>query len=55
MTDLSDGVKQAADQGKCWDGAMQEIKLPKYEKWGNYAQFLPGNIERFCSYWVRGY
>jgi glyoxylase-like metal-dependent hydrolase (beta-lactamase superfamily II) len=55
MTDLSDAVKQAADQGKCLDLAMQEIKLPKYEKWGNYNQDLPGNIERFCSYWGRGY
>jgi glyoxylase-like metal-dependent hydrolase (beta-lactamase superfamily II) len=55
MTDLSDAVRQAAAQGKCWDTAMKEIKLPKYEKWGNYDQFLPGNIERFCSYWGRGY
>lgn len=55
MTDLSDAVKKAADQGKCRDQAMQEIKLPKYEKWGNYAQFLPGNIDRFCSYWAAGY
>jgi glyoxylase-like metal-dependent hydrolase (beta-lactamase superfamily II) len=55
MTDLSDAVKQAANQGKCRDQAMQEIKLPKYEKWGGYAQFLPGNIDRFCSYWAGGY
>jgi glyoxylase-like metal-dependent hydrolase (beta-lactamase superfamily II) len=55
MTDLSDAVKQAALQGKCFDTAMKEIKLPKYEKWGNYEQFLPGNVERFCEYWGRGY
>jgi glyoxylase-like metal-dependent hydrolase (beta-lactamase superfamily II) len=55
MTDLSDAVRQAAAQGKCWDTAMKEIKLPKYEKWGAYEQFLPGNVERFCSYWGRGY
>lgn len=55
MVDLSDAVKQAAEQGKCFDTAMKEIKLPKYEKWGNYEQFLPGNIERFCEYWGRGY
>jgi hypothetical protein len=54
MTDLSDAVKQAADQGKCFDAAMKEIKLPKYEKWGNYEQYLPGNVERFCEYWGRG-
>jgi glyoxylase-like metal-dependent hydrolase (beta-lactamase superfamily II) len=55
MTDLSDAVKVAANQGKCFDTAMKEIKLPKYEKWGSYEQFLPGNIERFCEYWGRGY
>jgi len=55
MTDLSDAVKAAAAQGKCWDQAMQEIKLPKYEKWASYNAYLPGNIERFCNYWGRGY
>jgi hypothetical protein len=55
MTDLSDAVRQAAAQGKCWDIALKEINLPKYEKWGNYEQYLAGNIERFCSYWGRGY
>jgi hypothetical protein len=55
MTDLSDAVRVAASQGKCWDTAMKEIKLPKYEKWAGYEQFLPGNIERFCNYWGRGY
>ena len=53
--DLSAAVKVAADQGKCFDQAMTEIKLPKYEKWGSYAEYLPGNIERFCEYWGRGY
>jgi hypothetical protein len=42
-------------QGKCFDGAIKEVKLPKYEKWANYEQFLPGNVERFCEYWGRGY
>ncbi|HET7340809.1 MAG TPA: MBL fold metallo-hydrolase [Methylomirabilota bacterium] len=55
MTDLSDAVRAAANQGKCFDAAMKEIKLPKYASWGNYDAFLPGNIERFCEYWGRGY
>jgi len=54
MHDLSDAVKQAADQGKCWDPAPKEVRLPKYEKWANYERYLPGNIERFCAYWGRG-
>lgn len=48
MDDLAAEVKKAADEGKCTDTAMKEIKLPKYEKWGNYATFLPGNVERYC-------
>lgn len=55
MTDLSEVVRKAAAEGKCWDTAMKEIKLPKYEKWGSYDLFLPGNIESFCNYWGRGY
>jgi glyoxylase-like metal-dependent hydrolase (beta-lactamase superfamily II) len=55
MTDLSMAVKAAADKGQCWDTAVKELKLPKYEKWGGYAQFFAGNVERYCSYWGRGY
>jgi glyoxylase-like metal-dependent hydrolase (beta-lactamase superfamily II) len=55
MVDLSDAVKQAADQGKCFDQAMKEVRLPRYETWGNYQQHFPGNVERFCEYWGRGY
>jgi glyoxylase-like metal-dependent hydrolase (beta-lactamase superfamily II) len=55
MQELSAEVKKAADAGKCMDTAMREIKLPKYESWGNYAQFLPGNIERYCYWWGRGF
>ena len=47
-------IKLAQD-GKCWDTAEKEFKLPKYEKWGGYAQFFAGNVERYCSYWGRGY
>jgi glyoxylase-like metal-dependent hydrolase (beta-lactamase superfamily II) len=55
ITDLSEAVRVAAGQGKCWDAAMKEIKLPKYEKWANYDLYLPMNIEKFCNYWGRGY
>ena len=55
MTDLSMAVKAAADKGQCWDTAVKEVKLPKYEKWGGYAQYFAGNVERYCSYWGRGY
>jgi glyoxylase-like metal-dependent hydrolase (beta-lactamase superfamily II) len=54
LQDLSAAVKQAASQGKCYDAAMREIKLPKYESFPNYANFLPMNIERYCDYYNRG-
>ena len=53
--DLSEAVRVAANQNKCWDAAMAEVKLPKYEKWSNYERSLPMNIEKFCNYWGRGY
>ena len=55
MEDLSAEVKKAADAGKCFDPAMKEVKLAKYEKWANYESYLPGNVERFCYWWGRGY
>jgi glyoxylase-like metal-dependent hydrolase (beta-lactamase superfamily II) len=55
MEDLSTEVKKAADAGKCFDTAMKEVKLPKYEKWANYEASLPANVERFCYWWGRGY
>jgi glyoxylase-like metal-dependent hydrolase (beta-lactamase superfamily II) len=55
LEDLSAEVKKAADAGKCFDTAMKEVKLPKYEKWANYANGLPANVERLCYWWGRGY
>jgi glyoxylase-like metal-dependent hydrolase (beta-lactamase superfamily II) len=55
MQDLSAEVKKAADAGKCFDAAQQEVKLPKYEKWANYEKGLAANVERFCYWWGRGY
>src|SRR5262247_212882 len=54
LQDLSAAVKEAAAQGKCYADAMKDIKLPKYESFPNYANFLPMNIERYCDYYNRG-
>jgi len=55
MTDVSNAARQLAAERKCLnDEAMRAVKLPKYESWGAYAMFLPGNVERFCEYWGRG-
>lgn len=55
LEELSAATKQAADAGKCFDTAMKEVKLPKYEKWGNYEAGIGPNVERFCYWWGRGY
>jgi len=54
MQELSAEVKKAADADKCFEPAMREIKMPKYQTWRNYEQYLPGNIERYCGFWGRG-
>ncbi|MGZ5828288.1 MAG: MBL fold metallo-hydrolase [Xanthobacteraceae bacterium] len=54
LQELSAEVKKVAPT-KCTDNAMKEIKLPKYEKWTNYEQWLPGNIERYCYWWTQAY
>ena len=51
---MSAAVKQAADDHKCLAQAMREIKLPKYEKWANYDEYLPMNIERLCDFFSLG-
>jgi len=55
MTDLKDAVRVAAAQGKCPDAAMKEVKLPKYEAWPRYKDYLPMNVERMCFYWRNGW
>src|SRR5262245_30141137 len=55
MGDLAAAVKTAADEGKCYDTAMKEVKLPKYEAWGNYAAWFPGNVERYCLLYRSGF
>jgi glyoxylase-like metal-dependent hydrolase (beta-lactamase superfamily II) len=54
MQDVSAEAKKAADAGKCFDTAMREVKLPKYQTWNNYETYLPGNIERYCGLWNNG-
>ena len=55
MGDLATAVKAAADAGKCYDTAMKEVKLPKYEAWTNYATWFAGNVERYCLFYRSGF
>ena len=54
LQDLSAAVKKAVDEGKSYADAQKEIKLPKYESWPNYNNFLPMNVERYYDFWNRG-
>jgi glyoxylase-like metal-dependent hydrolase (beta-lactamase superfamily II) len=54
LQELSAAVKQAVSEGKTYADAQKEIKLPKYESWPNYNNFLGMNIERYYDFWNRG-
>ena len=47
----------AVKAGKTLEEAKAEIKLPKYESWFRYNEFLPLNIEgayrHFALHWRR--
>ncbi len=55
MLDVSEEVRNAAYRGRCFDDAMREVRLPKYENWGSYKDYFALNVQRFCEYWGRGY
>jgi glyoxylase-like metal-dependent hydrolase (beta-lactamase superfamily II) len=54
LRDASNEVKSAARDGKCWDAAEKEVKLPKYENWPGYQNNLPFVLRRYCGLWGRG-
>ena len=47
-------MKKLAQDGKCWDTAEKEFKLPAYESWPGYAAGLPFIARRYCGLWGRG-
>jgi glyoxylase-like metal-dependent hydrolase (beta-lactamase superfamily II) len=47
-------MKKLAQDGKCWDTAEKEFKLPGYESWPGYENNLPFIARRYCSLWGRG-
>jgi glyoxylase-like metal-dependent hydrolase (beta-lactamase superfamily II) len=54
LQDASAEMKVLAQNGKCWDPAEKEFKLPKYESWPGYANNLPFVARRYCGLWGRG-
>jgi glyoxylase-like metal-dependent hydrolase (beta-lactamase superfamily II) len=47
-------MRKLAQEGKCWDTAEKEFKLPAYESWPGYANNLQFIARRYCSLWGRG-
>ncbi len=54
LEDASAEMKKLAQDGKCWDTAEKEFKLPKYESWRGYANNLPFVARRYCGLWGLG-
>lgn len=54
LQDASEEMKKLAREGKCWDTAEKEFKLPKYENMPGYAAGLPFVARRYCGLWGRG-
>jgi glyoxylase-like metal-dependent hydrolase (beta-lactamase superfamily II) len=50
MADLRGEVLKYAREEKSLEEMRQLIKLPKYERWANYQQWLPLNIEGMYRY-----
>jgi hypothetical protein len=54
MTDLSAEVKKAAQDGKCFEPATKDVRLPKHSTLQGYEQNIEWNLHRWCGYWGRG-
>jgi glyoxylase-like metal-dependent hydrolase (beta-lactamase superfamily II) len=54
MQEASAEMKKLGQDGKCWDQAEKEFKLPKYANWAGYEAGLPFLARRYCSLWGRG-
>jgi len=54
MQDASAEMKKLAREGKCWDTAEKEFKLPKYATLQGYEGGLAFVARRYCGLWGRG-
>ena len=54
LQDASAEMKKLGQDGKCWDVAEREFKLPSYANWPGYEQGLPFVARRYCGLWGRG-
>jgi glyoxylase-like metal-dependent hydrolase (beta-lactamase superfamily II) len=54
MQEASAEMKKMGQEGKCWEPAEKEFKLPKYASWPGYENGLQFVARRYCGLWGRG-
>lgn len=54
LQDASAEMKKPGQEGKCWDAAEKEFKLPKYAACPGYEANLSFIARRYCGLWGRG-
>src|SRR4051812_29340839 len=54
MQEASAEMKKMGQDGKCWDTAEKEFKLPKYATLPGYEAGLGFVARRYCGLWGRG-
>lgn len=54
LQEASAEIKKLARDGKCWQPAESEFKMPKYESWPGYATAMPYIARSYCKLWGRG-
>jgi glyoxylase-like metal-dependent hydrolase (beta-lactamase superfamily II) len=54
LQEASAEMKKLGQDGKCWDTAEKEFKLPAYASWPGYENGLPFIARRYCALWGRG-
>jgi glyoxylase-like metal-dependent hydrolase (beta-lactamase superfamily II) len=55
LQEASAEIKKMARDGKCWEPAEKELKLPKYQSWPGYEAGIPLIARRYCALWGRGF
>jgi glyoxylase-like metal-dependent hydrolase (beta-lactamase superfamily II) len=54
MQEASAELKKLGQDGKCWEPAEKEFKMPKYANLAGYEAGLPFIARRYCALWGRG-
>ena len=54
MQEASAEMKKLGQDGKCWDTAEKEFKLPEIRELAGYEAGLPFIARRYCGLWGRG-